>query len=175
MQQQSPKDDPKRPRWRRWLVEALIVVVIVVGVRSWMQRGMVDGETPELAAATLDGEAVLLSRHADEPVLLHFWASWCGVCSITQPGIDKLAGDRPVLTVAMQSGGAEAVQRHLQRKGLTHPVIVDESGALAERFGVSGVPASFLIDADGRIRYRNTGLTPAWELRLRMAWLRWRG
>lgn len=175
-----PEADPpdparKTPPWRRWLVEALIVVLVIAGVRTWMQRGMVDGEAPMLAGTTLDGASVRLEEHGEGPVLLHFWATWCGVCALTQPGIDALAEDRPVLTVALRSGGAEAVRAHMQREDLGHPVLLDDSGRLAQRFGVSGVPASFIIDGAGRIRYHNTGLTPAWELRLRMAWLGWWG
>ncbi|WP_420427411.1 protein disulfide oxidoreductase [Algiphilus sp.] len=162
------------PRWRRWLVDALIIVMIVAGVRLWMQRGMADGEAPEIAASTLDGTPVLLSQYADEPVLVHFWATWCAVCGLTQAGVDRLAEDRPVLTVALRSGTVEEVERHLQREGLRHPVLLDPDGAIAARFGVQGVPASFIVDTQGRIRFRNTGLTPAWELRLRMAWIDWR-
>ncbi|MEQ8269397.1 protein disulfide oxidoreductase [Algiphilus sp.] len=171
----APERDHKQPRWRRWLIEILIVVLIIVGVRLWMQRGMVDGAAPEIAASTIDGTPVLLSQYADGPVLVHFWATWCPVCGLTQPGIDRLAEDRPVLTVALRSGTVEQVQRHMQREDLQHPVILDPDGAIAARFGVQGVPASFIIDHRGRIRFRNTGLTPAWELRLRMAWMDWRG
>lgn len=165
----------KPPRWRRWLVEGLIVVLIIVGVRLWMQRGMADGDAPEIAASTIDGTPVLLSQYADEPVLVHFWATWCAVCGLTQSGIDRLAEDRPVLTVALRSGTVEDVRRHMQREALSHPVLLDPNGELAARFGVQGVPASFIVDTEGRIRYRNTGLTPAWELKLRMAWINWRG
>jgi thiol-disulfide isomerase/thioredoxin len=172
---ENAASEAKAPRWRRWLAEALVVVLIVTGVRMWMQRGMTDGEAPALAAITLDGKPVQLADYADGPILLHFWASWCGVCALTQPGVDALSDDKAVLTVALHSGGAEAVSAHMQREGLSHPVVLDDSGVLAGRFGVSGVPASFIIDSAGRIRYRNTGLTPAWELRLRMAWLEWWG
>ncbi|WP_043766894.1 redoxin family protein [Algiphilus aromaticivorans] len=172
---ENAASEARTPRWRRWLIEALVVVLLVAGIRIWMQRGMVDGEAPALAAITLDGVPVQLADYPDGPVLLHFWAIWCGVCELTQSGIEALADDRAVLTVALRSGGAEAVRAHMKREGLSHPVVLDDSGRLADRFGVSGVPASFIIDSTGRIRYRNTGLTPAWELRLRMAWLEWWG
>lgn len=162
---------PRARRWQRWLIDLLVLLLIVGSVRLWMQRGMIDGDAPEIAAATLDGTPVLLSQFADEAVLVHFWATWCGVCALTQGGIDRLSAERPVLTVALRSGGGDAVMRHLQRHELSHPVVLDDDGALAERFGVQGVPASFIVDRHGRIRYRNTGLTPAWELRLRMWWI----
>lgn len=179
MPSDSPPPAPQRdaarpPLWRRWLVEALIIVLVIAGVRLWMQRGMADGEAPEIVASTIDGTPVLLSQYADAPVLVHFWATWCAVCGLTQSGVDRLAEDRPVLTVALRSGTVEDVQRHMQRENLQHPVILDPNGDLAARFGVQGVPASFIVDPHGRIRFRNTGLTPAWELRLRMAWIGWR-
>lgn len=161
------------PRWISWPVQLLVVILLIGGLRLWMQGGMAEGHAPNIDATTLDGTRIQLADYAGEPLLLHFWAIWCGVCALTQPGIDQLAKDRPVLTVALRSGDRAAVRRHMADKGFDHRVILDENGTLAERFGVRGVPASFLIDGEQRIAFRNTGVTPAWELRLRMAGLRW--
>lgn len=168
-------DKPQRRRVLRWTLDLLLIVLVIGSVRLWMQRGMADGEAPPLSAVTLDGAPFSLADRKGPPLLLHFWATWCGVCSLSQSGVDALARDRPVITVAMNSGDAAAVRRHLRQHGLSHPVIVDPENTIAARFGVSAVPASFIIDREQRIRYRSTGYAPAWELRLRLWWYSLRG
>ncbi len=70
----------------------------------------------------------------------------------------------------MQSGDAHEVLSYLDERGVNFPVIVDEYGKIAQRFGVSRVPASFIIDSQGAIAFTEVGYTSNWGLRLRL-WL----
>ena len=157
--------------WQRWLIDILIVVAVFSAVRWWGQRDLASGPAPALTGVMADG-----TTYAPQPVdgarLVHFWASWCPVCGITQRGVDRLSQTWPVITVALNSGDPDAVSRHLGQHHLSHPTIVDESGELASQWGVRGVPASFIVDSQGQIRYRSSGLTPAWVLRLWLWWYR---
>ncbi len=135
-----------------------------------MQRDVVSGMAPAISAHLLDGKAIELSQYQGTPVLLHFWASWCGICRVEEKGIDAIATDYPVITVAMQSGDKAAISTYLQQQGLGFPVVADPDGQLASRYGVRAVPASFIIDANGQIRFVELGYTTETGLRLRL-WL----
>ncbi len=162
---------PKKRRWLRWLLEALVIVVIIVGVRTWQQRGMLEGEAPDFERTALSGEVIHLDDYRGQPVMLHFWASWCPMCELEQSSISGIAKDWKVITVAFQSGGTEEVQRYMERKAITEWVtIVDEDGSLSGQYGIKGVPTSYVLDEEGVIRFREVGLTSGWGLRLRL-WL----
>jgi hypothetical protein len=75
-----------------------------------------------------------------------------------------------VLTVALQSGGADEVRSHLGKAGVDLPVILDPHGELAAAYGVRGVPASFVLDGTGHIRFVEMGYTTGPGLRLRLWW-----
>ena len=161
------------PRTRKTLVialELLLIAAVYFGVRAWMQRDMPSGAAPPLAGLTVQGETLRLADYRGEPVLLHFWASWCGICRLEQGSIQDIHEDWPVLTVAMQSGDAGEVAEHLRAEGLDWTVVLDEDGELARRFGVRGVPTTFVIDGDGMIRFRESGYSTEWGLRTRL-WL----
>ena len=98
------------------------------------------------------------------------WATWCPVCKLEQATLEELQHDYRVVTVAMRSGDRLAIEHYMAQEGLSFPVIVDDGGELARRFGVRGVPTSFVVDANGRIRFSEVGFTSAWGLRLRL-WL----
>ncbi len=68
----------------------------------------------------------------------------------------------------MQSGDATEVRRFMAQADLGFPVVTDEDGALADRWGVRGVPASFVLDADGQIAYATTGVSSETGLRARL-------
>lgn len=159
-----------RRRWLRRAVEALVVLLLLLGIRAWQQSGTASGPAPELAGVLLDGKPVMLNSFAGRPVLVHFWASWCRICRLEQDSINELAREAPVITVAMQSGDHKAVAGHMRNESLSFPVINDPDGLLAAQWGVRAVPASFIIDGTGQIRYVEVGFTTGIGLRLRL-WL----
>lgn len=154
----------------RTAVQLVILFLILIGVRAWTQRDLVGGTIPPLQGRLLDGSEYRLGTNRTQPVLLHFWASWCPVCELEEDTINALHQDYPVITVAMQSGTAGEVRAFMQAHGLNFAVINDSDGALARRFGVRAVPTSFIIDVSNQIVFRETGYTTSAGLRLRL-WL----
>lgn len=165
------KEKPGRRRWVRWLVELSIFIIIIVGIRAWQHRGMVDGVAPDFKRVALNGGQVNLADYQGKPLLLHFWASWCPMCEMEQGSITELSNENQVVTIAFQSGDGEEVQQYMERKGITDWVTVnDEDGKLAAAYGVHGVPTTYILDADGNIRFSEVGLTSEWGLYMRL-WL----
>ena len=160
-----------RRRVLRHAVEVVVVLAIILGVRAWQQQGVVSGPAPELAGVLLNGkEHFSLAAMHGQPVLVHFWATWCPVCRAEQGSIEALAKEYPVITVAMQSGGAEAVIAHLTKEALSFPVLNDPDGTIAAQWGARVVPTSFVVDGAGRIRFVEVGYTTGIGLRARL-WL----
>ncbi|PID50242.1 MAG: protein disulfide oxidoreductase [Proteobacteria bacterium] len=161
----------RKRRWGVWGLELVVIIAVVFGVRAWQQRTLIDGVAPAFDEMSLAGKAIVLEDFKGRPVMLHFWSDWCSVCELEQLGINKIIEKWPVITVAYSSGEADEVQRYLEKRKLTHwTVLVDNDGDLAKLYGVNGVPTTFVIDADGNIRFREVGLSSSWGLRLRL-WL----
>ncbi len=158
-------------RWRGYAINLLLFVAIVAGMRIWQQRDIISGTAPALQGSMLAGQTYPVAPHPGEPVLVHFWATWCPICRAEQGTIAAIARDHPnVITVAMQSGTPEAVARHMRKQGIDFPVVNDQDGSLSRAWGVHAVPASFIIAPDGKIRFVEVGYTTGIGLRLRL-WL----
>ncbi len=166
----ADKNKASRPRWRRWAMDVFLVFVVVFAVQAWQTRNMPVGEAPPLEGVLLDGTPVSLADYQGAPVLVHFWATWCPVCRAEEGSLNSIARDHPVLTVATTSGTAAEVGKYLAENSLDFPVITDESGLMGVAWGIRGVPASFIIDADGNIRHLSVGYTTELGLRFRL-WL----
>jgi len=152
------------------LRDLLLIFIVVVVVQLWQTRNLPHGKAPLLQGRLLDGTEVSLGEYEGQPVLVHFWATWCPVCRMEKSSIDALSKNHRVLSVATTSGTAEEVSAYLQKNGLEFPVILDQSGTLGLAWGVRGVPSSFVVDAEGQIRHVAVGYTTELGLRFRL-WL----
>jgi peroxiredoxin len=108
------------------------------------------------------GEWVSLPSLRGKMVLLNFWATWCPACRKEMPSLEslyrKLHAEKGfvVLTVSVDQQGTAAVRPFLDRTGYDFPVLLD-TDHVSSRYDVSGIPATFLIDGDGRIVWNVTG------------------
>ena len=73
------------------------------------------------------------------------------MCTAQQSASDGVLADTPAITVAMRSGGAAEIHGSLAKDGLKWPAIEDADGAISMRWGVSGVPSAFILDAEGML------------------------
>lgn len=154
-------------RFGRLLRDLLLVAVIIAGFRYFQTRELPSGPAPSLVGTGLSGETVSLERFRGEPVIVYFWASWCGVCRAMEGNVEGLA-DVKVVRVAVASGKADAVARALDgARGET--VVIDEDGTLASSWGVGAFPTLFWLDAEGQIRFREVGYTSSFGLWWRRA------
>ena len=105
-----------------------------------------------------------------EPILLNVFASWCGPCRVEHPVLMRLRGEGVIihgLDWKERAPGAGA--RWLAQNGDPYVRAGDDpSGRIGIEFGVAGVPETFVIDKQGRVRYRHVGaVTPdVWERKL---------
>ncbi len=115
------------------------------------------GETPPLALPDLNGRVHRLEDYRGQVVLVNFWATWCPPCRAEMPSMqrlqDKLAG-RPFTILAVDMGETEAeVRDFLKEVPVRFPILMDKDGAALRAWKVRAFPTSFVVDAEGRIRY----------------------
>jgi thiol-disulfide isomerase/thioredoxin len=119
---------------------------------------------PDIKMSTLDGSGeVGLADFRGRPVLLSFWASWCGPCRIELPELQELykelAGDGFVLLTINVDAAPEFANRFLAQLGISVPVYRMGQRDLVE-LGVSALPTNILLDHEGRPVHIYTGYSP---------------
>ncbi|RKT45095.1 protein disulfide oxidoreductase [Thiocapsa rosea] len=166
---QTPSVSARRAKHvRDWIINIVLILVIFGAVQWWKARPLASGAAPPLVGVTLDGQVFDLAALTGRPVLVHFWASWCPVCGLMDGAVAAIAEDHAVVTVAMQSGGPHELRRYMAETGHAFPVIADSTGQIAHRWGVVGVPATFVVDSYGRISDAVVGIATQPGLRWRL-------
>ena len=132
---------------------------------------------PRESFTDAEGRQIRLSDFAGRVALVNFWATWCGPCVREMPSLDRLqktlgGADFVVLALSQDRGGTKPVASFYRKHGLESLAIhIDARGKLARAFGVTGIPATFLIGRDGKVVGRLDG--PAeWDSREAIALVR---
>jgi len=116
---------------------------------------------PELRLADMDGRVTDLRDLRGQWVMVHFWASWCAPCRREMPAIQKLASGEsgaPVRIVMVNTAeGDDEVFAFLNIVAPALTTLMDRDGSVTAQWKPRGLPASFLVDPEGRIRYLALG------------------
>jgi thiol-disulfide isomerase/thioredoxin len=157
-------------RWLSWSVYIVLFLVVMQGANWWKSRNVQKGSLSEFSGELMNGTAFSIAEFSGKPVLFHFWATWCPICDLEKDSIESISHDYQVISIASWSEGEPEVKAYMLENQLTFPVMLDNSGELAQAFGLKGVPASFILSPNGEIKFVETGYSTELGLRLRL-WL----
>lgn len=115
-------------------------------------------KAPDITIYDLSGNAVKLSDYFGKPIVLNFWASWCGPCKEEMPYFDEVylqyEGEVVFLMVNRTDGSSETVRsatNYLLANKYSFPVFLDTDREGPTKYGVAAIPYSFFINEDGYI------------------------
>ena len=123
--------------------------------------GEVGGPAPDFRLDDLEGRPVRLADYRGQVVLINFWATWCLPCRTEMPEIESVYRAHRergfgVLAIDMQEH-AGLVRPFMAELGLTFPALLDLDGSVGRAYRARALPASFLVDRQGTVRYVKVG------------------
>lgn len=169
---------------RRRIAIAALVVVGVLALTALLAQGLTNRSSPTgRSGATrihkpappiniplYNGGGISPERYAGKPLVVNFWASWCGPCRQEAPLFERLwreYGERGVVFLGVNIQDAHADARaYLSEFGITYPNGYDEGGRISVDYGVIGIPVTFFINREGVVERRWVGAVREAKLRL---------
>lgn len=113
-------------------------------------------KAPDFKVTDKDGNEVSLSDFLGKPVVINFWATWCGYCKSEMPDFDEVykeVGDDVVFMMVNATDGkretVEKASEFIAKQGYSFPVYYDTLGEASYSYGVSSLPTTYFIDSEG--------------------------
>ncbi|MFC1549616.1 TlpA family protein disulfide reductase [Nitrospirota bacterium] len=148
-----------------FLISSLIFLSLVAGCKdggNGRQALVINGPAPAFDLVDTGGKSWRLSGLKGKVVLINFWATWCPSCVQEMPSIHNLnvlasgADNFQILTVLFQDS-PEKAREYFMEEGFAMPILSDRDGIAARKYGLTGVPETFIIDKKGILRSKYIG------------------
>jgi len=142
---------------------------------SGTARVDIGSPVPAYSAVSLAGDSVSLAAQRGKVVLLNVWATWCHPCRDEIPELQAMhekyaARGLELVGISVDTESAdEAIREFMRDFRMTYPVWRDPAERVSAQFHIVGVPATFLIDREGVLRWRKTGPIQPGDATLRQA------
>jgi peroxiredoxin len=164
-------------KWLKGVAQVALLIAIFVAISLWQTRRHLGGRAPapEFALQKLDGGEVRLSELRGKRVLVHFWATWCGVCKLEPGALNAvhagLGPDEVLLSVVANPEDEAEVRAFVASHGIRYPVLFADGRVLRD-YRVDAFPTNYFVRPDGTISSSTVGLTTRFGIQARMSWAR---
>jgi peroxiredoxin len=155
-------------------LQVLAVVLLWFTLSAYQTRRHVGGDgapAPTFTLMDLSGRRVSLADYRHKKVVLHFFATWCGVCKAELPSVravqSGLDDDEVLLGIAADSDDPEALRRFAREHGLTYPILLAADDVL-RAYGVDKFPTNYYVNGDGSVSSSAVGLSTLVGMNLRL-------
>ncbi len=122
---------------------------------------------PDFTLKTVEGRNLRLQEQRGQVVMVNFWATWCGPCKQEMPHLNRLYGRYQASGFTLLGVNVDDDPRQAMafaaRMGLKFPVLLDADKAVIKRYDMGSMPATVLIDRDGRVRFLHRGYREGME------------
>lgn len=143
-----------------WAVALSLGIVVFLGIQWLQPKPQIPEIAPDFTVQTLEGDAITLSELRGSPVVINFWATWCGPCRQEVPAFSAFAKahpEIPVLGLSVDDGPISRVKRIVKEWSIAYPVAV-VGEALQAQYDISTLPTTVVLDENGKVTRVHVGV-----------------
>ena len=150
-------------------ISTLLLFFIISIVVNYIRKPEVTEDIYTLELTDIYNNSLAISKYKKEPLVVHFWATWCPTCKLEASNIEAVSQKHNVISIAVSSGSNKKIQLFMKEHNLSYKVINDSDGSLAKRFGIEAYPTTLIYDRNGELKFSEVGYSSTLGLQSRIA------
>ena len=148
----------------------LFLVIVICGLLAGKANAeLMKGEAPNFTLKSLRGDNIKLSEHRGEVIMLSFWATWCDKCKQNFPVLNNIYlkyRDKGFTLLSINTEDEDdlkKVRKWLKGRKVAYPILLDTTHAVSDKYEVSDMPSTYILDRDGHLRFVHNGFEEGYE------------
>ncbi|CAA6799906.1 MAG: Membrane protein, suppressor for copper-sensitivity ScsD [uncultured Sulfurovum sp.] len=157
--------------WQRVVKEVLTTLVlffIISQVVNFIRKPDIQTSIYAYELNDIKNEEIDFFEYKDEPLIVHFWATWCPTCKLEASNIQTLSNNHNVISIAVNSGTNEELSQYMSEHDFDYRVINDANSALAQKFNIGAYPTTLIYNAKGELKFTEVGYSTTLGLQARL-------
>ena len=150
------------------IIYTVIIFFLISIVLNYIRKPDIKENIYDYKLVDTYGKSIDLSNYKGEPLVVHFWATWCPICKLEASNIDELSKEYNVVSIAVTSGSNKEINEFMQKRQLSYRVVSDISGDLAKKFNISAYPTTLIYTKDGKLKFTEVGYSTTVGLKARL-------
>ena len=146
----------------------LALLFVVSSVLNYIRQPKIEETIYDYKLRDIEGKIVDFHHYKGKPLVVHFWGIWCPTCRFEASNIDAISKEYAVVTIAVNSGTDESIEKFLKNNALSYRVVNDQMGTLAKAFNIEVYPTTLLYNSKGELKYVEVGYTSTLGLKARL-------
>ncbi len=146
----------------------VVMLFVIAMVINYIRQPDINEDIYRLELSDTYNKKIHVYELQHEPLVVHFWATWCPTCKFEASNIESIASKYNVITIAVNSGSNEEINSYMKEHDLSYSVINDQSGALAEKFNIEAYPTTLIYDGEGSLKFSEVGYSTTLGLKARL-------
>lgn len=150
------------------VLTTLVLLFIISQVLNFIRKPEVKENIYAYNLRDIKNQAIDFLDYEDEPLVVHFWGTWCPTCRLEASNIETLSEKYNVISIAVNSGSDKALLKYMEENNLDYPVINDSKSALAEKFDIGVYPTTLIYNGKGELKFSEVGYSTTLGLQARL-------
>jgi len=142
------------------IIKSILIITVVLNAFSYYRAQDLNKDTLPIKKIDLNGQ----------PLMIHFWATWCNVCKLEAANIQAVSKKYKVISIASQSGTDEDIKKYMKENDVDFTFVNDYDNSYAKKFNITVFPTTLIYDKDKNLVFSEVGYTSTLGLYLRMWW-----
>ena len=150
------------------LLTTLLLFFIISQLLNFIRKPDIQTDIYTYALKDIDNKVVAFSQYKKRPLVVVFWGTWCPICKLEAPNLEKLSKQYNLLSIAVNSDTDEKIKAYMAEHQLSYRVINDANGILAKKFNIAAYPTTLIYNAKGELKFTEVGYSTTLGLQARI-------